>query len=77
MNVQSVTELAIGVDGSSASGVLLIDDITLHSVVGEVITPTDPGTDGLIDEVYVYNRALSESEALWLVGGTAPIDKPF
>ncbi len=48
MNVQSVTELAIGVDGSSASGVLLIDDITLHSEAGEVITPTDPGTDGLV-----------------------------
>ena len=33
--------------------------------------------DGLIDEVRVYNRAVSEGEALWLGGGTAPIDKPF
>ncbi|NQV32839.1 MAG: LamG domain-containing protein, partial [Phycisphaeraceae bacterium] len=33
--------------------------------------------DGLIDEVRVYNRALSEAEALSLAGGTAPIDKPF
>ena len=48
MNVQSVTELAIGVDGSTASGMLLIDDITLHSEAGEVITPEDPGTDGLV-----------------------------
>ncbi|NQV35635.1 MAG: discoidin domain-containing protein, partial [Phycisphaeraceae bacterium] len=48
MNVQSVTELAIGVDGSNASGVLLIDDITLHSEPGEIITPSDPGTDGLV-----------------------------
>ena len=48
MNVQSVTELAIGVDGSNASGVLLIDDITLHAEAGEIITPTDPGTDGLV-----------------------------
>ncbi|MCP4450207.1 MAG: hypothetical protein GY809_02000 [Planctomycetes bacterium] len=48
MNVQSVTELAIGVDGSNASGMLLIDDITLHSEAGEVITPVDPGTEGLV-----------------------------
>ena len=48
MNVQSVTELAIGVDGSNASGMLLIDDITLHSAAGEVITPEDPGTEGLV-----------------------------
>ncbi len=48
MNVQSVTELAIGVDGSGAAGVLLIDDITLHSEAGQVITPEDPGTEGLV-----------------------------
>jgi hypothetical protein len=48
MDVQSVTELAIGVDGSTASGMLLIDDITLHSVAGETITPEDPGSDGLV-----------------------------
>ena len=47
MDVQSVTELAIGVDGSSASGMLLIDDITLHGVAGITLTPVDPGTDGL------------------------------
>ncbi|MCP4451132.1 MAG: LamG domain-containing protein [Planctomycetes bacterium] len=28
--------------------------------------------DGLIDEVRVYNRALSAGEALSLAGGTAP-----
>jgi len=32
---------------------------------------------GLIDEVRVYNRALSAGEALWLAGITNPIDKPF
>jgi hypothetical protein len=48
MNVKSVTELAIGVDGSNASGMLLIDDITLRREAGEVITPTDPGTNGLV-----------------------------
>ncbi|MDP8231219.1 MAG: LamG domain-containing protein, partial [Candidatus Zophobacter franzmannii] len=33
--------------------------------------------DGLIDEVRVYDRALSAGEALSLAGITAPIDKPF
>jgi hypothetical protein len=47
VNLQSVTTLAIGVDGSGASGMLLIDDITLHREAGQVITPTDPGTTGL------------------------------
>jgi len=32
---------------------------------------------GQIDEVRVYNRALSAGEALWLGGVTTPMDKPF
>ncbi len=48
MNVQSVTELAIGVDGSGASGMILIDDITLHATAGNVLAPEDPGTEGLV-----------------------------
>jgi hypothetical protein len=42
-NLQSVTELEIGVDGSGASGVLLIDDIRLYPDAG----PADPGSSGL------------------------------
>jgi hypothetical protein len=41
-NLQSVTQLAIGVDGSGASGMLLIDDITLHAQAGELLTPAEP-----------------------------------
>ena len=48
INVQSVTELSIGVDGSNVPGMLLIDDITLHSKAGDIIAPEDPGTDGLV-----------------------------
>jgi hypothetical protein len=33
--------------------------------------------NGLIDEVRVYNRALSAEEALWLAGKTNPVHKPF
>ena len=32
---------------------------------------------GLINDVRIYNRALSEGEALWLSGRRTPIDKPF
>jgi hypothetical protein len=33
--------------------------------------------NGLIDEVRVYNRALTAEEALWLAGKTQPVHKPF
>jgi len=33
--------------------------------------------DGLIDEVRLYNQALSAGEALWLAGQTVPRHKPF
>jgi hypothetical protein len=32
---------------------------------------------GLIDEVVIYDRALTGGEILWLAGGTQPYDKPF
>ncbi|NQV35509.1 MAG: LamG domain-containing protein, partial [Phycisphaeraceae bacterium] len=47
MNVQNVTKLQIGVDGGSAAGMILIDDIKLYGGGGEVITPVDPGTANL------------------------------
>jgi len=31
---------------------------------------------GLMDEVYLYNRVLSEGEIAWLAGRTKPFDKP-
>jgi hypothetical protein len=33
--------------------------------------------NGMIDEVRVYNRALTAEEALWLAGKTQPVHKPF
>ncbi|MGE5295563.1 MAG: LamG-like jellyroll fold domain-containing protein [Solirubrobacterales bacterium] len=32
---------------------------------------------GLIDDVRVYNKSLSEGEILWLTGRTSPVAKPF
>ncbi|MCF7976218.1 MAG: LamG domain-containing protein, partial [Phycisphaerae bacterium] len=49
-NLENVTTLAIGVDGSSASGMILIDDIRLYPEVGQVLTPTAPNADNLVGE---------------------------
>ncbi|MCF7973311.1 MAG: hypothetical protein K9N55_05820 [Phycisphaerae bacterium] len=42
-NLQDVTSLVIGIDGSNASGMILIDDIGLYPDGG----PADPGSSGL------------------------------
>ena len=47
-NLSNVTKLVIGVDGGSASGMILIDDITLHAEAGEVITPVEPDNANLV-----------------------------
>ncbi|MCF7973793.1 MAG: discoidin domain-containing protein [Phycisphaerae bacterium] len=59
-NLQSVTKLQIGVDGSGAAGMLLIDDIRLHAEPGEVITPVDPGTSGLVAK-FTFEGNMSDS----------------
>jgi len=46
-NVSNVTSLIIGVEGG-ATGVVYIDDIRLYPKTPEYITPTDPGTEGLV-----------------------------
>jgi len=47
VDVQDVTTLAIGVDGGG-SGMFLIDDIALYPYASEFITPTAPGSAGLV-----------------------------
>jgi hypothetical protein len=47
-NLGNVTKLALGIDGANAAGTLFIDDIRLYPTVGEMITPVDPGTTGLV-----------------------------
>jgi hypothetical protein len=46
-NLKNVTKLALGVDGTGATGTLYIDNIRLYPSAGEMITPVDPGTTGL------------------------------
>ncbi|MCF7973792.1 MAG: discoidin domain-containing protein [Phycisphaerae bacterium] len=56
-NLQSITTLEFGVEGSGASGMILIDDIRLYAEAGELITPADPGTNGLVAEYTFENNA--------------------
>jgi len=60
MNVQNVTKLQIGIEGNAASGLILIDDIRLHAAAGEIITPADPGANGLVAE-YTFESDTSDS----------------
>ena len=46
--MQSVTTLAIGVDGAGAGGTLFIDDIRLFAYERRIVTPTEPDTVGLV-----------------------------
>ncbi|UCF16550.1 MAG: LamG domain-containing protein, partial [Phycisphaerales bacterium] len=48
VDLQSVTTLAIGVEGSGATGLLLLDDIRLYALSREFITPVQPDAAGLI-----------------------------
>jgi hypothetical protein len=48
LNLQSVTSLAVGIDGNGASGTLYVDDIRLYPYEGEMITPSAPNDGQLI-----------------------------
>ncbi len=47
-NLQSVTTMAIGIDGNGASGTLYFDDFRLYARSPEFITPVEPSSDSLI-----------------------------
>ncbi|UCC96347.1 MAG: discoidin domain-containing protein [Phycisphaerales bacterium] len=48
VNLQSVTTLAIGIDGNGVSGTLYFDDIRLYPYGRQLITPAEPNNAGLI-----------------------------
>jgi hypothetical protein len=48
VNLQSVTKLAIGIDGNGASGTLYVDDIRLYPYDRQFVTPIAPDNAGLI-----------------------------
>jgi hypothetical protein len=47
-NLQDVTSLAIGVEGSGATGTMLLDDIRLYAQSREFITPAQPDPASLV-----------------------------
>jgi len=49
-SLQSVTTLAIGIDGNGASGTLYFDDIRLYARSREFITPAEPSSAGLVGQ---------------------------
>jgi hypothetical protein len=56
-NLQSISTLEFGVEGTGAAGMILIDDIRLYPTEGELITPVDPGTNGLVAQYSFENNA--------------------
>jgi len=60
-NLTSVTKLAIGVE-DNASGMILIDDITLHAEAGQVITPVQPDDSSLVLH-YTFDEGAGSSIA--------------
>jgi len=65
--VSSVRSLTIGVDGSGAAGTLYFDDIRLYPGTPEYITPTDPGTEGLV-AYYAFDGNAQDSSGHGLNG---------
>jgi len=47
VNLQSVTSLAVGIEGAGAKGTMLLDDIRLYPYARQLITPVQPDPNGL------------------------------
>jgi hypothetical protein len=81
------TALQIYIDGQLENSVTIpaaydLSGTSQHNAyVGAMTLNTDGSLyklfNGLIDEVHVYNKALSQGEILFLMGQTTPVAKPF
>ncbi|UCC97795.1 MAG: discoidin domain-containing protein, partial [Phycisphaerales bacterium] len=60
MNLQSVTTLAIGIDGNGAAGTLYADDIRLYAYDRQLVTPAEPNSEGLAGH-YKLDQDASDS----------------
>ena len=60
VNLQGVTKLAIGIDGTGATGKLYIDDIRLYAYERRFVTPTEPGAAALA-AYYKFDQNASDS----------------
>jgi len=61
VDLQSITSLAIGIEGSDAVGKLLFDDIRLYAYERQLITPSDPGNAGLVTQYKLDQNANDSS----------------
>jgi len=59
-NLSNVTSLAIGIQGSGATGTLLLDDIRLYTKARELVTPVQPGASGLVAQ-YAFEGNANDS----------------
>jgi len=59
-NLQNVTQLTIGVENTSAIGVLYIDDIRLYPKAVEFVTPTEPNSTNLLAH-YIFDGDVTDS----------------
>jgi len=55
--LSNITKLTLGVEGAGAAGMILFDDIRLFPGAGELLTPEDPGTNGLVAHYSFENNA--------------------
>ena len=66
-NLSSVSKMSIGVDGATASGMILIDDMKLYAQPGELIVPVAPGSEGLLAQ-YTFEGNANDSSGNGLNG---------
>ncbi len=59
-SVDNVTALTIGIEGSSATGVLYVDDIRLYPQAPELLVPTQPAGTGLLAE-YLFDSGANDT----------------
>ena len=69
-DLSSVTSLGLGVDGTSAAGMILFDDIRLYAQPGEMITPEAPSSAGLLAQ-YTFEGNANDSSGNGLHGTLA------
>ncbi|NQV35015.1 MAG: discoidin domain-containing protein [Phycisphaeraceae bacterium] len=69
-NLSSVSKLSIGIEGGTASGMILFDDIKLYAQPGEMMTPEAPDSTGLLAQ-YTFEGNANDSSGNGLHGTLA------
>jgi len=72
-NLSNVTKVIVGVEGSG-EGVIYVDDIRLYRAAPAVVTPVDPGTNGLAAQ-YLFEDNVNDVTGNGYDG--TPMNDPF